>query len=79
MTDDTVIKLVQPGSSEDLLTEVLRTAARAILAQGSVPGRHTDLRTEVGRARIKRHSHLPECEILTGLGPLAVRQPRVCD
>src|SRR5512139_2477373 len=42
-------------------------------------GRHTDLRTEDGRARIVRHGHLPGREILTGLGPLAVRQPQVRD
>lgn len=42
-------------------------------------GRHSDLRTENGLARIVRHGHLPEREILTGLGPLAVRQPRVRD
>ena len=85
MTDDTVIKLVQPGSFEDPLTEVLRSGARALLAQAAEAevaaflGRHIDLRTEDGRARIVRHGHLPEREILTGLGSLAVRQPRVRD
>jgi putative transposase len=33
VTDDTVIKLLQPGSFDDPLTEVLRTGARALLAQ----------------------------------------------
>ena len=85
MTDDTVIKLMQPGSFEDPLTEVLRNGARALLAQAveaevaAFLGRHTDLRTEDGRARIVRHGHLPGREILTGLGPLAVHQPRVRD
>ena len=85
MTDDTVIKLMQPGSFEDPLTEVLRNGARALLAQAveaevaAFLGRHTDLRTEDGRARLVRHGHLPGREILTGLGPLAVHQPRVRD
>src|SRR6476619_3497372 len=85
MTDDTVIKLMQPGSFDDPLTEVLRSGARALLAQAveaevaTFLGRHTDFRMEDGRARIVRHGHLPEREILTGLGPLAVRQPRVRD
>ena len=85
MADDTVIKLMQPGSFEDPLTEVLRTGARALLVQAAEAevaaflGRHIDLRTEDGRARIVRHGHLPEREILTGLGSLAVRQPRVRD
>lgn len=85
MTEDTVIKLVQPGSFEDPLTEVLRNGARAPLAHAveaevaSFLGGHADLRTDDGRARIVRHGHLPEREILTGLGPVAVRQPRVRD
>ena len=82
MTDDTVIKLMQPGSFEDPLTEVLRNGARALLTQAveaevaTFVGRHADFRMEDGRVRIVRHGHLPEREILTGLGPLAVRQPR---
>ena len=85
MTDDTVIKLMQPGSFDDPLTEVLRNGARALLAQAveaevaAFLGRHTDLRTEDGRDRIVRHGHLPGREILTGIGPVAVRQPRVRD
>ena len=85
MTNDSVIKLVQPGSFDDPLTEVLRNGARALLAQAveaevaAFLNRHSDLRTEDGRARMVRHGHLPEREILTGIGPLAVRQPRVRD
>ena len=85
MSNDTAIKLVQPGSFEDPLTEVLRSGARALLAQAveaevaAFLSRHGDLRTEDGRARVVRHGHLPEREILTGLGPVAVRQPRVRD
>ncbi|MBR2813057.1 MAG: hypothetical protein IKE60_00285 [Reyranella sp.] len=61
MTDDTVINLVQPGSFEDRLTEVLRNGARALAAQAvetdvaAFLGRHADFRTGDGRARIVRH------------------------
>jgi hypothetical protein len=74
---------MQPGSFEDPLTEVLRNGARALLTQAveaevaTFLGRHADFRMEDGRVRIVRHGHLPEREILTGLGLLAVRQPRV--
>jgi len=37
------------------------------------------VRTEAGRQRVARHGHLPEREIMTGIGPVAVRQPRVRD
>ena len=36
-------------------------------------------RTEEGRRRLVRHGHLPEREIMTGIGPVAVRAPRVRD
>jgi hypothetical protein len=32
-----------------------------------------------GRRRLVRHGHLPEREIMTGIGPVAVRCPRVRD
>jgi putative transposase len=35
--------------------------------------------TEEGRQRLVRHGHLPEREIMTGIGPVAVRCPRVRD
>ena len=42
-------------------------------------GKHADLKTEDGRQRVVRHGHLPEREVMTGIGPVAVRQPRVRD
>src|SRR5260370_41771004 len=30
-------------------------------------------------ASVVRHGHLPEREVMTGIGPVAVRQPRVRD
>jgi putative transposase len=83
--NDNVTKLVQPGSFEDPLTEVLRAGARTLLTQAvetevaELLAKHADLRTEDGRARIVRHGHLPEREVMTGIGPVAVRQPRVRD
>ena len=40
---------------------------------------HADKLTEDGRARLVRHGHLPAREIMTGIGPVAVRCPRVRD
>jgi transposase-like protein len=82
---DNVVQLIQPGTIEDQLTEVLRCGARALLAQAveaevaSFLAKHADLRTEHGRVRVVRHGHLPEREVMTGIGPVAVRQPRVRD
>jgi transposase-like protein len=83
--NDNVVRLIQPGAFDDQLTEVLRNGARALLAQAveaEVAGflaKHVDLKTEDGRARVVRHGHLPEREVMTGIGPIPVKQPRVRD
>jgi transposase-like protein len=83
--NDTVIKLIQLGTFNDQLTDVLRNGARALLAQAveaevaDFLGTHADLKTEDGHRRVVRHGHLPEREVMTGIGPVAVRQPRVRD
>ena len=35
MSNDNVVRLIQPGAFEDRLTEVLRSGARALLAQAA--------------------------------------------
>ena len=85
MSNSNVIKLAQPGAFTDSLTEILRSGARALLTQAveaevtEFLAKHTDLKTETGQQRVVRHGHLPEREIMTGIGPVAVRQPRVRD
>jgi putative transposase len=36
---------------------------------------HADKLTDDGRRRLVRHGHLPDREIMTGIGPVAVRAP----
>src|SRR5262252_863711 len=85
VSDSNVIKLAQPGVFTDSLTEVLRSGARALLTQAveaevaEFLAKHADLKTEKGHQRVVRHGHLPEREIMTGVGPVTVRQPRVRD
>jgi transposase-like protein len=63
----------------------LRNGARAVLAQAveaevsSLLSCHADEFTDDGRRRLVRHGHLPEREIMTGIGAIAVRCPRVRD
>jgi len=85
VSNDSVVKLIQPGTFNDLLTDVLRNGARALLTQAveaevaEFLGQCADLKTEAGLLRVVRHGHLPEREIMTGIGRVAVRQPRVRD
>jgi transposase-like protein len=85
VTKTNVFSFCQPGTFADPLTEILRNGAHALLAQAveaevaALLESHADKRTEDGRARLVRHGHLPEREIVTGIGPVAVRCPRVRD
>jgi transposase-like protein len=85
VTDANVFQLSQPGTFADPLTEVLRNGARALLAQAveaevaAVLSCHADKLTDDGRQRLVRHGYLPERRIVTGIGPVAVRCPRVRD
>ena len=55
MSNDNVVQLIQPGTFEDQLTEVLRRGARDLLAQAveaevaEFLARHATLKTEDGR------------------------------
>jgi putative transposase len=85
VTDTNVFQLSQPGTFSDPLTEVLRNGARALLAQaveaevGALLNVHAGKLTDDGHQRLVRHGHLPEREVMTGIGPVAVRCPRVRD
>ena len=77
MTETNVFQLSQPGTFTDPLTAVLRNGARALLAQAveaeaaALLASHADNLTEDGRRRLVRHGHLPEREVMTGIGPVA--------
>jgi len=64
---------------------VLRAGARRLLADAveaeveAFIGAHADLSDDGGRRRVVRHGYLPERSVQTGIGPVAVRRPRVRD
>jgi hypothetical protein len=74
-----------PGQGLFPLTEVLREGAQTLLVQAvraeiaAFLSCHADKLTDDGRQRLVRHGYLPERTIMTGLGPVAVRCPRVRD
>jgi transposase-like protein len=84
MDEATATRLAFPEPL-DLLTEVLRSGARRMLTQAVeeevaewVESR-SHLTDERGRRQVVRNGYLPEREIVTPLGPVPVRQPRVRD
>jgi putative transposase len=67
------------------LTEILRNRAREMLARAIEAevaawiDDHADHRDEAGSRQVVRNGSHPERTILTGLGPIEVKQPRVQD
>ena len=86
MKKDNVIDLKNPEPFiDDPLTAILRKGARKLLAtalEAEIEGfiaRYAEQEDEYGHKRIVRNGYLPEREIQTGIGQVAVKAPRVRD
>jgi len=86
MKDDTILEFTDPaGISPDPLTDILRKGARDLLAQAveaevcDLMAKHAHLTDAAGHQRVVRHGYLPEREVMTGIGPVPVKVPRVRD
>lgn len=85
MEDSTVSSSIVSIRSRDALNEILQQGAQQMLASAIenevadyLEG-HADQRDENGRRLVVRNGYLPAREIQTGIGQVAVRQPRVHD
>src|SRR5438876_11004352 len=73
------------ASSHDVLTGILRDGAQRLLTQAieAEVAEWIDLHRHVedgnGHRQVVRNGHVPQRTILTGVGPVEVRQPRVLD
>jgi transposase-like protein len=86
MSETTITQLPDPsGYSSDPFTDVLRDGARKLIEQAihaelaTLMAAFSETKLEDGRARVVRHGHLPEREVMTGIGPVPVKVPRVRD
>src|SRR5208283_196325 len=67
------------------LEEIIREGARKVLQAaiehevGAYIDMFKELRDEMGKRMVVRHGFLPERDLLTGIGPVRVKQPRVRD
>ena len=83
--DRPTVSELQGKAPGDVLEELARRGARQILAQAMEAEvaehleKHRNLTDEGGRRLVVRNGHQPERELVTGIGPLKVRQPRVDD
>jgi putative transposase len=86
MRESSIERCVLPvPQSRDVMTEILRTGAQKMLAQmiqqevDDWLADRANLQDEQGRRQVVRNGFLPKREIVTGVGAIAVRQPRVRD
>ncbi len=74
-----------PGSIQDSLTDLLRQGARGLIekaVEAELQGlldQYENVTDLGGRQAVVRNGYLPERDILTGLGPVPVRVPKVRD
>ena len=79
------LSIVPLPTSSDVLGEVLKQGAQQLLSkaiQAEVAEwiqDRSELRDGQGRQQVVRNGSLPERTILTGIGPIAIQQPRVRD
>lgn len=73
------------STGRDPLHELARKGAKQMIAQAleeevrEYLDRHADVRDDAGHRLVVRNGHKPAREILTGVGPVEVSQPRVDD
>jgi len=83
MSKDSVIEFPAPGAISDPLTELLREGAKRLIEQAieaelaELLAQYAEVRDEQGRRAVVRNGYLPEREILTGVGLVAVKVPKV--
>jgi transposase-like protein len=79
------MRMVPLPTSGDVLTEVIRQGAKQLLSQAIEAEvaewieRHKGHQDDQGRQQVVRNGFLPPRTILTGIGPVDVKQPRVHD
>ena len=84
MSNDTIISFSDPAFHDEL-TELVRGGARRMLCEALIAdvetfcAQYAGETDDQGRRAVVRNGYLPEREILTGIGPVAVRVPKTRD
>jgi hypothetical protein len=80
MREDTITALPDPnGFSADPLTDLIRSGARQLIEQAleaelnSLLAQFSNETTPEGHARLVRHGHLPERDVMTGVDPVSLQ------
>jgi putative transposase len=85
VAENKVVSLAERAKDEEkpFLEQLLQEGARKLL-EAAIENEvidyiqfHKDRRDENGQRLVVRNGHLPEREVVSGVGPIRVRQPRV--
>ena len=82
MDNDNVVALAAPATVLDPLTDLLRSGARQLIEATVMAefdeylAQFDDQKLPDGRRRVVRNGHLPERQVLTGIGAVDVRVPK---
>ena len=82
MGNDNVVSLAAPAAVSDPLTDLLRAGARRLIEAavsaefGEYLSAFEEEKLPDGRRQMVRNGHLPERQILTGIGAVDVRVPK---
>ena len=83
MSEHSVVRFQKPETVEDPLTALLRSGAQRLIEQ-AVEAELAELLSQYvgetdaqGRSAVVRNGYLPVREVLTGIGPVPVRVPKV--
>jgi putative transposase len=85
MTNSKAIEFINLDGTKDILSNLIKNSAREMIAcavEAEVQdflARHDGLLNTEGKQRIVRNGYLPEREITTGVGAIAVKMPRIRD
>lgn len=85
MSHDTIVPFKKEDDVTDPLTELLRQGARQLLNTAieaeveELLSAHRHRHDAHGRTAVVRNGHLPERQVLTGIGPIVVKVPKVRD
>ncbi len=86
MSKDTMIEARKPEEgTRDNLTDLVREGAKRLIAEAvdaelsTMLAQFAHYQDQSGRRHVVRNGYLPEREILTGIGPVSVRVPKVRD
>lgn len=83
MSKDNVVEFRAPEGIDDPLTELVRAGARQLIQRaieaelGEQLAQYAELTDDQGRRAVVRNGYLPGREIVTGVGPVSVKVPKV--